>query len=88
MSKLRQSRLGRFFTKTVITSNLHKKKDLIFFRKKYGEDILLIDDSREVAATARALGIKVIRIRRGIKGPVYYKKLLTKILKSYEVGNR
>ncbi len=82
MLKFKQSGLQGFFTKAVITSNLHKKEDLIAFRKKYGDDVLLVDDSLTVARAARGAGVKVVWIRRGHKDAAYYKNLLQRIEKA------
>ncbi|MDP2598263.1 MAG: HAD hydrolase-like protein [Candidatus Liptonbacteria bacterium] len=79
LKKFGQSGLKRFFENAIITMNLHKKKDLAWFRKRYGNHILIIDDSEPVIRAARITGVKAIRVKKGEKNSAYYKKLAKRI---------
>ena len=79
LKKFRQTRLGKFFKEAVVTSNLHKKKDLASFFKKHRSDVLLIDDSKSVISAARDVGMKAILVRKNGKNKAYYRKLLKRI---------
>lgn len=80
--KFNQAGFWKWFKRAVFTRSRNKKKDLAQFFKKYGADVLLLDDSQSVISTARAIGMKAIRVKKGRKNAAYYRTLLGKIKRS------
>ncbi|MFA5953996.1 MAG: HAD family hydrolase [Patescibacteria group bacterium] len=78
-AKFEQSGLAKYFSKVVVTSERSKKKVLSRLKKQHGE-VIVVDDSKEIIESARALGIEVHKLKRGRKSFLYHQRVLKKLL--------
>ncbi len=79
--KVRQSGLGRYFAKILITRQVSKEDAL---RRLWGNGIrraLLLDDMSQPVAVAKGLGFSAWRLKHGRKDAAYYSVLLKRVNK-------
>ncbi len=81
LKKFNQAGFGKFFEAAVIMRNRRKEKDLQRFFGKYGNNVLLLDDSPVAVSVARKIGMKTVRVKKGWKDANYYRRLLARIMK-------
>ncbi len=79
--KVRQSGLGRYFAKILITRQVSKEDAL---RRLWGNGTrraLLLDDMSQPVAVAKGLGFSAWRLKHGRKDAAYYSALLKRVNK-------
>jgi len=74
--KIKQTGLGKYFDEIILTTELSKQKELRKLKEQFGEKLLLLDDKAVSAKSAAGLGIKSIKIKKGIKTGKGFTKLL------------
>ena len=79
--KIEQSGLAHFFNQIIVTPQPDKSNVLSKLINQYGSDIVVVDDAVDVCASARRLGLKAVKVKKGSKDVIYYRALLKRIVK-------
>ncbi|MBI4250306.1 HAD family hydrolase [Candidatus Uhrbacteria bacterium] len=77
--KLRYADLEKYFTSISVTPEKAKYALLERLYRTYRGRILMIDDSRAVYASARAIGFPFLKVKKGEKGIDYFRTLLKRV---------
>lgn len=77
--KIRQAEIKRFFNRLIITTERSKKSALLKLRKRYGQTVVLLDNSPLIQKRGRALGLRVIPIYRRQENLPDYQKILNRL---------
>jgi|GEM_PF-1906747 len=77
--KLQYADLEKYFVSTSVTPEKAKYALLERLHRRYRGRILMIDDSRAVYASARAIGFPFLKVKKGEKGADYFRALLKRV---------
>ena len=86
--KIKQSGLGKYFDRIILTTQLSKQKELKKLKNQFGKKLVLLDDKTISVKSAAGLGIRAIKIKKGIKTGRDFTKLLDLVDKIRQVSWR